>query len=229
MNKSSELEIAESLVSVRGSASVAALEKAWEALRTLEPAIPTAVLTFVDVRSRRRLKGYFANSIWKKLDGSAHEIGINPNLMGDSCAIVATMMHEAAHAVLHEFGENGGMGATRYYHTRKFRDQCVCFGLDCDFLNCRYGWTLTSWPESGIPERYQSVLDRLDASLPPGTVVTVPKNVKGRGLPPPGHTVMACDCDSGRRTIYVNKSVLQAGGISCAFCKGEFRHRCGSI
>lgn len=114
-------------VPARSSTAVEALETAWMKLREIEPAIPPAVLTFVDGRSRSRVKGYFMWSTWKKRRGAAHEIAINPKLIQDPKHLVATLMHEAAHAILFEAGQSGGMGSTPYYHTIAFRDQCITF------------------------------------------------------------------------------------------------------
>jgi len=123
----------------RGSTALRAVEDAWEMLRALAPSIPPAVLTFVDIRSRGRLRGYFAQSIWKKQKGRAHEIGISPKLIGDPKEMLATMLHEAAHAMLSAEGKNGGIGSTSYYHTKILRDQARELGLQCDFRNTRYG------------------------------------------------------------------------------------------
>ncbi len=29
-------------------------------------------------------------------------------------------------------------------------------------MNGRYGWALASWPETGVPERYAKVLEKLE-------------------------------------------------------------------
>lgn len=207
----------------RGSTAVQTLEAAWELLREIEPSIPSAVLTLVDSRSRRRLHGYFARSIWKKRRGQAHEVAISPELIGHPERLLATMLHEAAHAVLHEAGKNGGIGSTPYYHLKSFRDQCVAFGLACEFLNTRYGFTLTSWPSKTVPERFQIVVNLLRQKLPAGTGAPIPRKSKGRNLPTTGHTILVCSCEDGSRTVYVKKSVLESGGVICAFCKQEFK------
>jgi hypothetical protein len=207
----------------RGSTAVEALEAAWDMLRTIIPEVPVAVLALVDSRSRSRTKGYFAGSTWKKRRGAAHEIGISPRLFGQPEDLLATMLHEAAHAVLHETGDNGGMGSTKYYHTQKFRDKCVAFGLHCEFRNTRYGWTVTSWPAHGTDDRYTPILDMLRRNLPAGIGGRQQRKMKGRKLPATGHTMLACGCDNGRRTIYVKQSVLNVGGVMCSICGREFK------
>ena len=84
-------------------------------LREADFRIPRTVLTLVDSKSRRRTLGYFASSRWKKPGrfGGAHEVAISPDLIGRPSQLLATLLHEAAHAILHEAGKNGGIGATK--------------------------------------------------------------------------------------------------------------------
>src|SRR5207248_687140 len=159
-------------------------------LRKIEPRIPMAVLTFVDIRSRWRVRGYFACSTWKKRKGAAHEIAISPSLIGQPDDRRCTMLHEAAHALLFDAGENGGMGSTPYYHAKVFRDQCLKFGLSCEYWNSRYGWTLTTWPASGVPERFKPIVALLRKELPTGTGGYTARRAKGRSLPVTGHTML---------------------------------------
>jgi hypothetical protein len=210
-------------VAERGSTAVQVLEKAWTVLRDIIPEVPEAVITLVDVRSRKRVLGYFSRSTWRKGRGCAHEIAVSPWLIGDPIQLLATMLHEAAHAVLYECDKNGGVGSTRYYHTKDFRDQCVVFGLQCEFVNTRYGWSLTSFPKSGVPAKYKRVLKLLRDRMPAGTGNGAPKQRKGQKLPVSGHTAMICTCQPIPRTIYVSKSNLQTGDIVCMKCGGGFR------
>lgn len=192
-------------------------------LRQIEPTIPPAVITQLDARTRRFALGYFAGGEWRKRRGAAHEIAISPRLIPRPDELLATMLHEAAHAVLFEQGKRGGMGSTRYYHTLVFRDQCLAFGLDCAFQDTRYGWTLTKWPLSGAPKRFASVLKKLKMRLPAGTGGTLTQRPRGKKLPVSGHTPMTCGCEEPGRTIYVSKSVLAAGNIQCTICQKAFR------
>lgn len=210
-------------VGERGSATIHALESAWELLRGVESAIPPAVLTLVDARSRRKVLGYFAKSIWKKRRGQAHEIALSPELIGFPKELLATMLHEAAHAILHENGKSGGVSKGGYYHLAIFRDQCVSLGLQCEFWNTRYGFTVTHWPKSGVPRRYRAVIKLLKNSLPAGIGAQLRKKVTGRPLPEAGHTPLTCGCSEANRTVYVKKSVLNVGGVTCSFCGQEFR------
>ena len=208
----------------RGSTVIATLEKSWSALRKVEPRIPAAVLTLVDVRSRLGVRGYFANLQWKKPGrrGGAHEVAISPQLIGQASHLLATILHEAAHAILFEAGKNAGVGSTRYYHTKVFRDQCIELGLECYFHNTRYGWTITQWPRGdSVPKRYLPVL-RILESLPSGTEKSRIRRSTGASLPPTGRTKLICNCRDEKRVIYVPNSVAADGGITCCICNQQF-------
>ena len=129
------------------------------------------------------------------------------------------------HAFLYETGDGGGIGSDIYYHTKVFRDQCIKFGLCCEFLNTRYGWTITRWPDTGVPESYRAIVALLRRKMPAGTGGFAKFKAKGKDLPVPGHTILFCGCEGDDRTVYVKKSVLQSGGVTCSFCRQEFRVR----
>ena len=101
-------------------------------LRAVEPVIPAAVITFVDVSNRWGPLGYFAPHRWQKRNGMAHEIAVSPKLLADPADLLHVLPHEATHAVLAEAGDNGGMTG-RYYHRKEFREQARAFGLRCEF------------------------------------------------------------------------------------------------
>jgi len=208
----------------RGSQVILLLERAWEILRSVESRIPIAVLTLVDARSRLNVRGYFANSRWKKPGryGGAHEVAVSTHLIAEPSLLLATLLHESAHAILHESGHNGGMGSTGYYHTKKFRDVCIQLGLECRFRDTRYGWTISQWPEGEkIPEKWLPALAILE-SLPSGTGSVRYRRSSGKPLPLPGRCKMTCGCDNESRVIYAPSSVVITGGIVCEFCKEPF-------
>jgi hypothetical protein len=192
-------------------------------LRQLEPSVPVAVITLVDAASRGSKRGYFAKARWHNGRGKAHEIAISPTLAGEPSELLQTMLHEAAHAILHVKGRRGGIGSMKYYHTREFRDECLRLGLACQFRNTCYGWNITSWPPSGIPKRYSRIVTYLGRELPPGASGLAREIATPKKLPRSGMMRIACQCKQPRRVIQAPKSVLAAGGILCAFCKKEFR------
>jgi hypothetical protein len=211
-----------SRISDRASIATKALEAAWTMLIKLHHTIPHAVVTLLTSGDRRRQLGHLSHSVWQyRDDKQRHEVGISPNLFQDPERLLSTMLHEAAHAILHK--ENGGCTSDKYndYHRISFRDTCKKLGLECEFKDTRRGWTLTSWPDGKIPDIYAQVLKHLKKELPKGTGSGIYINVPGRELPKSGHIRLSCKCDK-RRSIYVNTSVLEEGGIRCDLCGSNF-------
>lgn len=219
-----------SRISDRASIGTRALEAAWAMLIELRLNIPHAVVTLLTAGDRKRERGHLSYSAWQYRDDKRrHEVGISSNLFQDPEGLLCTMLHEAAHAILHK--ANGGCtpvtpGKRRYYHRKSFRDTCKKLGLECTFLDTRRGWTLTSWPDDKIPDIYEPILKHLKKDLPKGTGhqkrVKIPgRKVPDRQLPKSGHIRLSCQCDK-RRSIYVNKSVLEKGGIRCDLCGSYF-------
>lgn len=208
----------------RGSRATAALEEAWTKLRRHDPRIPSAVIVLIDAASRRRKKGYFLSSSWQHRGKSrVHEVAINPELFSSPRDLVATMLHEAVHAMLFEETGNAGVGSTDQYHTKVFQDRCEEMGLRCAFKDTRHGWNQTAWPdEEKTPRPYHSIVAMLKKSLPKGIEgrrsVWQPKKT-----PASGRQSLVCGCDPPRK-IHVAKSMLQmADSIRCELCNQHFK------
>ena len=214
-------------VRTRGSLSSQVLERAWTRLRRLIPGLPPAVMLPMDADGRRRKRGHFAPSSWSvRGPRHAHEVAISPQLFNSPEALLATMVHEAVHALLYATDHSnvhiGGVSLkSKYYHRREFRNGCRGLGLVCDYLNGRYGWTLTGWPETGVPTQYRRVLALL-AQLPRGSGSGVPRRVEGKPTPASGQVRLRCACDPSR-TIHVARSQAGRGGIVCTVCQSVFR------
>lgn len=210
----------------RGSKATRVLERAWNNLRKVDDRIPVAVIVLIDAPGRSKRRGHFAMSTWTYRGADrAHEVGVSPRLFMQPKEVLATMLHEAAHASLSEEGKNGGMGSTAYYHTKIFRDRCQEFGLECEFLNSRYGWTITRWPLRGgrdqIPRKYAPILTDIKHQLPAGVESQGILKIVSRKLPQSGRVRLSCCCDELRR-IYVARSVAEFGGIFCEYCGQSF-------
>ena len=214
----------------RGSKAARRLETAWDMLRVRTPGLPPAVMVVIASPRGRKL-GHFAPHTWRADPGAnAHEIAISPALFDSAEALLATLAHEAAHAVL--FGKFsarhvGGVSRDGYYHRKEFRDTCrEVFSLDCQFVNTRRGWSQTAWPASGVPERYRSIVKYLKRAMPFGTGGFARVLRPGRPTPRSGHTRLAFRCDRPR-SIYVRNSAMREGGIVCRLCASEFLPSCG--
>jgi hypothetical protein len=180
----------------------------------------------LDVVGRRHRRGHFAPATWNvRGDRRAPEVAINPALFTDPESLLTTMLHEAAHALLFasDIGGRhvGGVSATNpYYHRRTFRDACIKLGLECRYHNRRYGWTITDWPATGMPEQYRGVV-RVLARLPFGGGTPLRRRPEGRPPPPFSLVRLRCACTPAR-TILVARS-KDTDGISCTRCQSEFQ------
>jgi hypothetical protein len=210
----------------RGSLSARILERAWTRLREVMPGLPLAVMLPMDADGRLRKYGHFAPSTWRvRGPQHAHEVALSPQLFKTPEALLATMVHEAVHALLYATVISpvhiGGVSVRdRYYHRREFRDACRHVGLECRYLNGRYGWTLTDWPEGRVPEQYRQVVTILQ-TLPLGSGGGVVRRVEGRPTPASGHVRLHCACEPCR-TIHVARKQADRGGIVCVFCQTQF-------
>lgn len=156
-------------ISGRGSGAVNCLERAWSKLRSLHPCVPEAVIVVLGANAREGLRGHFAKCVWRaSVSGQGHEVAIAPHLFADPPELLHTLLHEAAHGILYEWGLSGGCGPDGYYHREEFRHVCQKLGLECSFNNRRYGWNLTSWPNNTVAERYRPFVVLLRRDLPWG-------------------------------------------------------------
>jgi hypothetical protein len=154
----------------RGSMASVSLERAYGLIRKIQPCLPPAVFVVLPASTTRKL-GHFHGCAWSGEEGTdgSHEIAVHPDLFAHPEKVLATLLHEAAHALLHEWGLNGGVGPDGYYHREEFKRVCEKIGLECRFLNRRYGWSGTAWPSAGVPDRYGAVLKLLEEKLPLGS------------------------------------------------------------
>jgi hypothetical protein len=212
--------------------AAAVLEKAWARLRRQMPELPAAVVVVLDARSRKRRWGQFAASTWRvRRPEAAHEIAVSPELFADAAALLATLVHEAVHAALlvaepdnprHVGGVSPDRRGYLYYHRVEFRDAARQSGLECEYVNGRYGWTLTRWPASGVPLRYRAVLRFLERSLPWGAASgPVERPVRGRPTPISGWVSLRCGCRPAR-TIHVARGQASGAAIRCDACNCPF-------
>jgi len=214
--------MATSAKTVSGSVSVAILEEIWRQLQRIVPEIPDVVVVAADLGGRRRKRGHFAPCVWRARGRRRHELSISPDLFSSASGLLATIVHEAAHAIIYKRGDGGaGVGAGGYYHLKEFRNECRRLGLDCEYLNGRYGWTVTHWPKTGVPQRYTSVLTFIQANRILGTGAIRPRVERGRPTPKSGHLRLVCNCPR-ERCVYVTPATAKQGGITCSQCNSPF-------
>jgi len=217
-------------VNRRASVATKHLEYCWAMLREIEPSIPAAVFVIMSAKRRGKIFGHFTPLAWRNQHGPrTHEIAISSDLFWDPEDLLTILLHEAAHAILRK--KQGGCRPDScgylYYHRKEFRNTCFRLGLDCEFYNNRYGWSITHWPrETGVHQKYKSITRYLSSNLPLGTEKGKRHkliDVRGKNTPHAGLTKITCGCKESQRNIYVNKSILTRGGIICELCGLPFQ------
>jgi hypothetical protein len=109
-----------------------------------------------------------------------------------------------------------------HYHRSEFRDTCRELGLGCGFVNARQGWADTFWPQGNVPHTYRSILNMLRRSLPVvGKQPAATRGRRDRKTPPSGRVAMRCGCPTAR-VVYVARSQVSRGAISCGVCQTPF-------
>lgn len=218
-----------STINKRASIATTCLERGWAMLREIEPNLPAAVFIILSAKKRGRTLGHFSQSAWRNQHGlRTHEIAISSDLFCDPEDLLTVLLHEAAHAILRK--EYGGCTPDRrgrlYYHRKEFSDTCFELGLDCEFRNNRYGWTITHWPrKTGVDSRYENIIRYLRKNLPLGTDKAKGlrlMDIRGKKTPKAGLTKITCNCKN-ERSIYVNKTILKQGEIICNLCSLPFQ------
>jgi hypothetical protein len=109
-----------------------------------------------------------------------------------------------------------------YYHRTEFRDRAAALGLECTFLNRRYGWARTNWPAGRVPEKYQSLVAYARLHMPVGADGEV-DGPRYRSRMPSRVTIY-CGCRTPRAAT-LRLDVLQLGAIRCDVCQQEFRRK----
>ncbi len=213
-------------ISTRASTATKTLEEAWQMIMEINRKkykIPLAVIIILSAGDRGKKRGHHARNAWEyKGQQRKAEVGINSSLFKSPENLLCTMIHEATHAILTD-KHNAGMGSTRSYHTKVFRDTCFKLGLHCEFYNTRHGWNLTRWPKDQVPQQYIPVVKYLRKNLPKGTSQGGDKPKVSKL----GYIRLECKCKiQGGNSILVTKTMLrrisEKGGIRCELCDSLF-------
>jgi hypothetical protein len=200
-----------------GTASllVAALEHAWQTIRTRHPDVPEAVLVVASGSEGKRLNwGHFAPHRWHVNGSDRHEVLIGgEGLHRGPLEVLGTLLHEAAHGLAQARSIQDTSRQGRY-HNRRYATLARELGLEVATVK-PIGWSATTVPEptaagyAGQLEELQTALvlwRRQEHRIGPGT--------RSRNL-----LAVACGC--GRR-IRVAKATLTEASILCGACQQPF-------
>jgi len=200
---------------------VDALEQAWADIRDCHPELPPAVIILgagsLRSRSGELTLGHFAAMRWHTSTESAEQLAEvfigGEGLQRGPAGVLATLLHEAAHALAHTRGIKDTSRQGRYHNT-KFKALAEELGITVT-KDPRIGWSPTELPKT-TRAAYATTVDNLTRAL--RLYRTAERHDSGTtktNNPPP------CVCECGRR-IRVATSVREAGPITCGICGTNF-------
>lgn len=198
---------------------IRALEICLAALQSRHADVPEAVIVIGGQQRRRSgvLYGRYAPRCWQRDDERLPEILVTgEGMKRGASAVMATLVHEAAHAVA---GVRGVSDTSRRgrYHNRRFLLIGEELGLDVSYDET-IGWSPSRLSEASEQE-YAPELELLSREL------TIYRPMKLRVVPPaPPRSKPVCECGCGRR-IRIAARVLERGVIRCGLCEGAFAWR----
>lgn len=209
------------------SQTVATLESTWAVIARRHPPLLTPVAFSIASgtvarRSGYMTKGHFAAARWTHAENhDTHEVFIAGELLRLGAQdVLATLLHEAAHALAHARGVRDTSRQGRY-HNARYKRLAEEVGLAVAKIRA-IGWSGTSLTEA-TQVRYAAQLERLSASLVAHRRAERSGLGASRGRMNSNNGVPAI-CECGRR-IRVAPSVLRSGGIECCLCGSRFLRR----
>jgi len=200
---------------------VAALERAWAGIARRHPEVPGRVAFALGSGTAGRVgswrKGHYAAGRWQDRSDAtvAHEVFVAGELLGhDARDVLATLLHEAGHALAHERKLQDTSRGGRYHNTR-FRALAAELGLEVARDNS-IGWSLTTLPDA-TAARYRRELTALTAAL------TTARRAEpsGHGRRTNNNNGLALVCGCGRR-VRASATVVEQGPIVCGLCLRAF-------
>jgi hypothetical protein len=199
------------------SAVVAALEDAWTAIRAHHPDVPEVVVILgAGSEARRGLFkwGHFAAARWQVAGSNRPEVLVSgEGLKRGGRAVLATLLHEAAHGLANTRGVKDTSRQGRW-HNRRFAALAGELGLKVE-VDPKTGWSQTSLADQ-LADRYADQLTGLDAAL--GLWRHAERQL---GPATVAHNLLACSCACGRK-LRVSRTTLEQAPIICGGCQERF-------
>ncbi len=202
---------------VAASACIAAMERAWTAIRARHPEVPEVVVVLgAGSEARRGLfkLGHFAAARWQVAETRRAEVLVSGEGLGRGARdVLATLLHEAAHGLADARGIQDTSRQGRY-HNRRYARLAGEVGLEVA-RDAKTGWSQTTVPDQ-LAEVYADVLGDLDAALKLWRYAEqqLPASTGSRNL-------LACACPCGRK-LRVAKATLEQAPIWCGACEEPF-------
>jgi hypothetical protein len=200
-----------------GAASllVAALEHAWQTIRSRHPEVPEAVLIVASGSEGKRLNlGHFAPHRWQVAGADRHEVLVGgEGLQRGPNDVLGTLLHEAAHGLAQArvITDTSRQGR---YHNGRYAILARELGLEVARVQ-PIGWSATTVPDT-TTVAYADQLEELTAAL-----VLWRRHKHRLGPDPRSRNLLAATCGCGRR-IRVAKATLAEAPILCGACQQPF-------
>jgi hypothetical protein len=200
-----------------GAASllVAALEHAWQTIRTRHPDVPEAVLVVASGSEGKRLNlGHFAPHRWQVAGADRHEVLVGgEGLHRGSLEVLGTLLHEAAHGLAQARGVQDTSRQGRY-HNRRYATLARELGLEVASVK-PIGWSATTVPEQ-TAAGYAGPLEELQVAL-----VLWRRQEHRIGTGTRSRNLLACCCPCGRK-LRASRTTLAEAPILCGLCAQPF-------
>lgn len=214
-----------------------ALSAVWKAVQQNHPEVPHVVLLAApNPHTNTNVLGHFAALRWNATTGHGgilHEVVVVAEHLNRSAEdIVATLLHEAAHAL--NFSRGIHDCSRSQYHNRKFEVAAKELGLDVTQV-AHYGFALTAMPTE-TAQRYNAETDALRQVLMhrrPMVSASKPGGIssgEGDGAEMPDdsepsekggrYKKASCKCPFN---IRVARATLAATTIQCTTCGEPFQ------
>ncbi len=199
------------------SAVVAALERAWATIRGHHPDVPEAVVILgAGSEARRGLFkwGHFAAARWHVAGANRAEVLVSgEGLNRGAQAVLATLLHEAAHGLAATRGVKDTSRQGRW-HNQRFAALAGELGLRVT-RDTRTGWSQTHLTGQ-LATRYADELAGLGAALGLWR-----HTERQHGPATVAHNLLACSCACGRK-LRVATATLEQAPIICGRCEARF-------
>ena len=196
---------------------LAVLEDTWTAIRSHHGQVPPVVVIIASGTGSRQPKwGHYASGRWYASNVKHAEVMVSgEGLARTPRDVLATLLHEAAHALAAARGIPDTSRQGRY-HNKKYAVLSRELGLDVTETP-GFGWTITTVPDA-TATRYAAQLAALkDAMTIWRNAEHTPTAARGRST-----NLIAAQCSCGRK-IRVAASTLDEAPIICQACDGYFK------
>jgi curved DNA-binding protein CbpA len=193
------------------------LEDTWMEIRRWNPEIPAVVIIIASGTDGKHPRwGHHAPGRWNVAGEQLTEIMISgEGLRRTARDVLATLLHEAAHALAHARGIKDTSRQGRYHNT-KFKACAEEVGLAVEHDD-NFGWsvtTITPATELAYAQQLQALTEAMTLWRH-GEAATGPKARRS-------HNLIAAICPCGR-SIRVAASTLAEAPITCQACDQDFQ------